>query len=375
MSTAYTLAILWHERQRYLPAVLAVAFSALLVAVQSGLLLGMFSFASLPVDHAAGAHVWLGSPDLVSVDLGQTMPEMYLSRLASVRQVARCEPFVQSFTNWMRDDGCVELCMIVGSRLGDTALGAMRELTPALRVRLSEPGTIVVDESDLQKLGVQGVGDVGRINDRHVRVVGIVRGFRGMTGAYVFCSLDTARMLLRLGAEQATYVLGQCHDPADAAVVVRHLRARYPELSAFTSEELSLRSRVHWLTKTRAGLALGYAAALGLVVGSVVTSQTLYGATAASLREYAILRALGIPVRRMAGLVLSQSLWVGIAGILLAVPVIVGLWQAADWLGVTVLLPPWLMAITVVVTLAMAMLSAIFALRLLWTVEPITLLR
>ncbi len=45
-----------------------------------------------------------------------------------------------------------------------------------------------------------------------------------------------------------------------------------------------------------------------------VTSQTLYAATAASLREYAVLRALGIPRRRMAGMVMAQSLWVGLGG-------------------------------------------------------------
>lgn len=41
------LATLWHERLRYFPAVLAVAFSALLVALQCGLLLGTFSMTAI----------------------------------------------------------------------------------------------------------------------------------------------------------------------------------------------------------------------------------------------------------------------------------------------------------------------------------------
>src|SRR5262249_60498804 len=86
------------------------------------------------------------------------------------------------------------------------------------------------------------------------------------------------------------------------------------KLSAFTSASFSLHSRLHWLTKTKAGIALGLAAALGLLVGAVVTSQTLYAATAAQLREYAVLRAMGIPRWRMALTVLAQSFWVGAAG-------------------------------------------------------------
>src|SRR5208282_104200 len=92
--------------------------------------------------------------------------------------------------------------------------------------------------------------------------------------------------------------------------------------SAFTQEGFSRQSRMHWLTKTKAGIALGCAALLGLLVGAVVTSQTLYAATAASLREYAVLRALGIPRWRMALTVLAQSFWVGVAGIGLALPTV-----------------------------------------------------
>jgi putative ABC transport system permease protein len=371
---SYALTILWYERQRFLPGALAVAFSATLIALQCGLLLGMFTFASLPVDHTS-ADIWMGGPNIVSVDLGRPIPDSYLSRLAGQPEVEHCEIYLQAFTYWLKPDGGFELCMIVGSRLQDKALGAVRELTPGLRARLAEPGTVVVDESELDRLGIRGVGDVAEISGRRVQVVGLVHGFRGIAGSYVFCSIETARSLLHLQPEQTIYVLARCHDPADAPAVVSRLRASYPNLSTFTREELSLRSRLHWLTKTKAGIALGYAAALGLLVGAVVTSQTLYGATAASLREYAVLWALGIPRWRMVTLVLAQSFWVGVAGIVLALPAVFALAQCAEVLGVTVLLPAWLLASTVAVTMAMALLSGLTALRLLWSMEPAILLR
>ena len=40
---SYALLTLWFDRQRYLPGVLAVAFSALLIALQCGLLFGLLS--------------------------------------------------------------------------------------------------------------------------------------------------------------------------------------------------------------------------------------------------------------------------------------------------------------------------------------------
>src|SRR5271156_4673970 len=78
----YSLSTLWHERQRFLPGILAVAFSALLIALQCGLLLGLFSITSLPVDHTA-ADIWVGAPQVLSVDLGRPIPESFLARVAS----------------------------------------------------------------------------------------------------------------------------------------------------------------------------------------------------------------------------------------------------------------------------------------------------
>jgi putative ABC transport system permease protein len=369
----YSLATLWFERQRYLPGILAVGFSALLIIVQCGLLLGLFAITSIPIDHSR-ADIWVGSPKVLSVDLGRPLPEDYRFRVASQPEVERTELFLQGFMYWTKPDGGSELCIVIGSRLDDDALGAVRELTPELRRKLSEPGSIVVDAGELDRLGIHGVGDVGEITNQRVRVVGLAHGLRSLSGPYIFCGIPTAQTLLRLTPNQTTYILARCHHPADAPAVVERLRA-YPTMSAFVSEDFSRRSRLHWLTKTKAGIALGWAAALGLLVGAVVTSQTLYAATAASLKEYAVLRALGVPRWRMAGMVLAQALWVGLAGIAIAGPAVYGLRQAAGAGGVPLLLPTWLLALAIVVTMTMAMFSGMAALRSLRRVEPALLLR
>jgi putative ABC transport system permease protein len=371
---SYSLATLWYERQRYLPGVLAVAFSALLIALQCGLLLGLFSITSIPIDHT-DADVWMGAPGVLSVDLGRPIREGYLARVAAMPEVARCEAYLQGFAYWSKRSGGTELCMVIGSRLADDPLGAVDKLDPELRFRLQEPGTIVIDESDMARLGIRGLGDTAEVSGHHVKVVGFTRGLPSLAGPYVFCSINTARPLLRLLPDQITYALARCHDRSQAPAVVARLRSEYDNISAFTKDEFSYRSRMHWLTKTKAGIALGYAAALGLLVGAVVTSQTLYAATAASLREFAVLRALGIPRWRMMGMVISQAFWVGVVGICLALPVVYGLASVAGRLGVQVLLPWWLQVGAAVVTLVMALLSGLFALRSLRKVEPATLLR
>ncbi len=373
---SYSLATLWHDRQRFLPGVLAVAFSALLIALQFGLLLGIFAITSIPIDHTR-ADVWMGAPEVLSVDLGQTIRGSYVARLARQPEVVQAEPYLQGFSYWSKPVGGRELCMVIGSRLGPDSLGTVNELGAETRARLAEPGTIVVDASDLDRLGIEGVGATAEISSHRVRVVGLTKGLKSLAGPYVFCSMATARELMGRGVQpdQITYVLAKCKSPQDAERVAARMSKEYKDVSTFTASEFSVRSRLHWLLKTKAGIALGYAAILGLLVGAIVTSQTLYAATIASLREFAVLRALGIPRWRIAGLVLAQSFWVGVFGVALGWVASHAARTIATEIGASVDLPWWLQLGSTGITLLMAMLSGLLALRSLRLVEPATLLR
>jgi putative ABC transport system permease protein len=370
----YSLAILWHERHRFLPAVLAVTFSGLLIALQCGLLIGTLSIVSLPVDHTS-ADIWVGAPVVVSVDVGHPIPERWRSRLEDLPEIAETEVYIQQFAFWSKPNGGTEWAIIIGSRLKEGALGTARELTPDLQVKLTEPGAVVVDASDLERLGLShGIGETAEVNGQRVRIVGLVHGLRGLAGPYVFCSVDTARKLNMMTQDQTTYILARCRNKADARAVVERL-GKYPDLEAFTSDDFSLHSRWHWLRMSGAGISLGCAALLGLLVGAVVTSQTLYAATVASLREYAVLRALGIPRWRLAVMVVTQSFWIGLAGIVVAVPAIFGLAQVIRALDAQVFLAPWLLGLAALVTLAMALGSGLAALSSLRLLELTALLR
>ena len=146
-------------------------------------------------------------------------------------------------------------------------------------------------------------------------------------------------------------------------------------MGAYAAADFSYKSREYWLFKTKAGIAIGYAALLGLLVGAVITYQTLYSATAASAKEFAILLALGIPRWRISRMVLAQSFWVGLVGIALSYPVCQLLRQGALQVGADVDLRWEVMGGAAVVTLVMAVAAGFLALRSVRQIEPMTLLR
>ena len=204
MALPYSLATLWFDRQRYIPGVLAVGFSALLISLQCGLLLGLFSITSMPIDRNT-ADLWMGAPGVQSVDLGRPIREGCLARVAAQPEIERCEPFLQGFAYWARkEDGATELCMVVGARLAEDSLGAIKPLRddPDKMAMLTEPGTIIIDESDMVRLGVKKVGDVAEISGVRVRVVGFTTGVKSLAGPYVLCSITTARPYRPAGSSE-----------------------------------------------------------------------------------------------------------------------------------------------------------------------------
>src|ERR1700688_3313977 len=115
---SYSLATLWYERQRFMPGVLAVAFSALLIALQCGLLLGLFSITSIPIDKSH-ADIWVGHPEIPSIDLGRPSSEDWQSYVWSEPGIQRCEIFMEGFTQWTKPTGGTELALVIGARLAE----------------------------------------------------------------------------------------------------------------------------------------------------------------------------------------------------------------------------------------------------------------
>jgi putative ABC transport system permease protein len=371
---SYSLTTIWHERRRFLPGIIAVAFSSVLILFQGGLLVGQFSLTSTPIDLSA-ADLWIGHPMNLSVDLGRPIPERWLSHVAVQPEVVQAEPYIIGMIVVDRRNGRSELCTVVGSSLDDDSLGAVSQLTPALRRQLTEPGAVVADESELSRLGFDAIGDTAEVMGRRVRLVGVVRGVKSLAAPYLFCSLPTSHLLFQgIEQNQTIFILARCRPPGSAAAVVRRLRQEHL-MSAFTREDFSSQTRVHWMTTTKAGVTAVWSAILGLIIGVVITCQTLYAATAASWREYAVLEALGIPTRRVVTTVLAQSFWVGAAGLLIAAPVTLTLADSLALLEIRTLFPMWLVGPTAAVTIATVLLSGLVALRSLRLAQPAELLR
>jgi putative ABC transport system permease protein len=364
-----------YDWRRYLAAVLAITFAGLLVVVQLALLLGLFGSVSAVIDKSS-ADLWIGFRNTQSVDLGRPISVSSDAAAWTHPGVRRVERYVAAFGDLRRSDGVPVSVYLNAIDPAPDGLAYRRLLSPPQRALLREPDAILIDTADARKLGGQ-IGKVVEINGKRAHIVGLVDGLRSVGGVNVLASYATARSLALETANQTTFYLLQLRPGFEPDRVAREIadKSALPRYTVWTSEAFSIASQTYWLLESGAGIGSGFASVLALIVGIVITSQTLAAAILASIKEFAALRALGVSRRSLKAVVIEQSLWVGAIGLAITA----ALTLLIAWLGDSYRIAmafPWWMLITVALTMmAIAVLSGLMALRPLLNAEPASLLR
>jgi putative ABC transport system permease protein len=366
-----------HEWRRFLPAAVSVAFSGLLLLMMAALMQGIFGSAAVYIDQSGG-DLWVGYPGTQSIELGRPIPRDTEMRLLTDPAVRKVEPFQWVGADWRgpADRGGLSV-FVSGIDAHSDGLMYARVLDPALRAKLLEPDAVIVDAADLPKLGLQ-IGQSAAINGRRVQLVGAGSGLRALGGINVLASTETARRLDTDNADpgNVAYYLVKLDGSADAPAVAQRLSAasggRY---AVWTRDDFARRAVTYWMFGTGAGLGVLFLSAIVFLAGAVITSQTLMGAVAGSIREYATLRALGVSIGGLRAVVLEQAGWVGVCGLLAGSVVgVFALWLARDQ-DVPVELTAFNVLLCGAVVMAIALLSGLLAVSSLRRADPATLMR
>lgn len=370
-SVALTLAWrnLAQDRVRFATTLAGVAFSVVLMAVQLALLLGFTATSSALIDHAQ-ADFWIAAVGARNVDQSGDIPARERYRALSVPGVAAVAPLVVHFAPWKRPDGGTETVIVVGVDLDHPGLRPWN-FVAGDSDDLRRPDGIVIDRLYAAKLGVHKIGDRVEIYGHRARIVGFTKGIRTFTQApYVFASLEEARRLTNAADSKTTYLLVKAAPGADLHALHGALAARFRDFDVWSTRGFSWQTRSYWLFSTGAGAALVLAAFLGLAVGMIVVAQTLYAATVERLAEFATLRAMGAPARYIYGIILRQGLLSAAIGFGVGLIGALAIVYAARDANAAMLLPPPLVLLLAIATVAMCTGASITSIRRAVTAEP-----
>lgn len=358
-----------HDRSRLVVTLVGISFAVVLIAMQIGLFLGFSDSTTTIINHTR-ADFWIvgkGSQNF-EVTLPINEGECYLAR--SVPGVAAAEALLVQFTLWKKPDGGNESIIILGSNL-NTGLAGPWNIVAGRLEDLRRPDAVMIDRVFMDKLGVNTVGTQVEINGRRAQVVGITQGIRSFTTSpWVFASYRSARHLSGLAENETSYVIGRLSPGADPTQVRDALARILPRTDVYLSAAFAARTRDYWMFTTGAGASVLMSAVLGLVVGVVIVAQVLYATTVDHLPEFGTLRAMGAPRAFVYKVILSQAVISATLGGLpgLAVSLLIAKGSALS--AAAILVPPQLVLVLYVITLAMCILASVVSIRKAMSIDP-----
>jgi putative ABC transport system permease protein len=289
--------------------------------------------------------------------------------------VASAEKYIARFGNWKRPDGGHESVQVVGFNL-DQEMGGPWNIVTGSVADLKRPDAILVDDLYWKKLGITQVGQVFEINGYRARVVGTTHGIRSFTTSpYIFTSFKNAQDYTNLHQDQTVFILVRVAPGASVAEVQRELQGRLHDVDVLTTKQFSNMTRVYWMFTTGAGVAVLLAALLGLVVGVVVVTQTIYATTMDHLREYGTLKAIGAPNSYVYRVILQQAGMSAVLGYAMGICVSLFVVHGAQQGGAAILLP-WQMAVGIFgLTLVMCGIAAVVSINKVTHLDPAMVFR
>jgi putative ABC transport system permease protein len=360
---------LFHDKVRFAVTLTGIIFAIILIVVQLGLFIGFSLTTSGVIDHS-GADIWVASKGVPFLEVAVPFPERKMYQLLSLPGVEKAEKLIIQLGSWKRTDGVEQGIVLVGF---DTAsnFGGPWDVTAGRARDLSVRDAVFIDELYCSKLGVSGLGNRIEVNGVRARVSGFTRRIRSFTTSpYVFTSFKNAQRYARLSNDQTMYVLVKARPGVDLQELKRAIAGRVSGVDVYTTAEFSRRTQIYWMFTTGAGFGILIAALMGLIVGVVVVSQTIYATTMDHIKEFGTLKAIGASSRYIHGVLIRQAVWsaligyaFGIAGSYAVV------WVARDS-GVALLLPWQLSVAMLVLTVMMCITASMISIKKVNTLDP-----
>ena len=376
------LSTLLYEWRRYMAAIVALAFSGLLVLAQVGMFMGIGKAFTATIDRAR-ADIMVLAPGSTGLFNGgpSGVPRRIMPVVQSHPDVVTVADLDGSGGRWqnvVEGDGPRKTEFVQVSII-DAVPGAVTvptDYSPELIEALRQPFGVAVDETALGRLGVK-LGDKAIYNGKTVRVVAVTRGYPNMMQAGVVMSRDTLRMLGEANTgDRVGPLMVSIRPGADAERVVAQLNAQSrDQFKAWTRADLGEANQAAMFKESFIVIMLGFSLFLGILIGVAITWQTLRGAIMANIKEFASLRALGVSMGSLRAIVMELSFWVGVAGILASGVLTWAVSLLAAGGGLTMTFPIPMVAGVCIMLLVIALASGFLSLGVLKKSQPADLLR
>jgi putative ABC transport system permease protein len=345
------------DRAKYLGLIFAIAFATFLLENQSSIFAGVVGRTASQIVDVTDADIWVMDPNTQYIDEIRALTENDLYRVRGVPGVQWAVRLFKGLPRAKAPDGKFRVVILMG--LDDaTLVGAPGRMLVGSVADLSQPDAIIIDRAGYMFFFPGQPFTLGRtleLNDHRVKIVGIAEASPPFqTFPVIFARYSQAITYVGRERNLMSFVLVKAQPGVSAPELCRRIQAS-TGLHAATTDQFAKQTIVYYLRNTGIPVNFGITITIALIVGTVVAGQTFYIFTIESLKQFGVLKAVGVTNWRLTGMILLQACLVGIIGfsigtglcaafflvtgkLLLQTRGFILLWQSAVGTGVLILL-------------------------------------
>ncbi len=299
---------LLHERSKLILSVGGIAVALMLIVLLAGFRDGMYATMTAYYDNLhADLIVAQSDTSLAS----STIPVALHDELVSISGAVETEHAVVAGVIFTRG-GLKVPTALVGYNPA-TGFGGPWKLAEGRGVQNNNE---IVLDAQLAQESKLAVGDNAELLGQAFTIVGLTRETNSWIGYYTFIARSSAEKLLGLSNMTSFYAL-RLPAGANAMTVARAIEAQVAGVKVVSPARLALNARRS--VGSVLDSTLNAVLLVSIVIGIAVMGLTAYTAVIDRMREYGALKAIGADGRRLARLVVSETLYRAAMGLVLGI--------------------------------------------------------
>ncbi len=309
------LKILIGDRAKYIGLIFGIIFATFLMSQQMSLFVGIMSRTFSIVEQIDEVDIWVMDPKVQYIDGIEPIPDINLARVRGVDGVKRATKFFKGNVV-AKVNSMLQMVTLIGP--DDVSfIGAPQKMIMGNVADLKKPNAVIIDETGYKYIWPNEPFQINRefeANDQRMNLVGIADTVPAFSSPVLIYSLySNAINYSGASRNKLSFVLVDVEDGKNAKEVAKNITKR-TGLKALTAKEFKFETLKYYMTHTGIAINFGVTVMLGFLVGAAISGQTFYIFINENLRQFAVLKAVGVNNRQILLMVLLQALTVATIG-------------------------------------------------------------
>ncbi|WP_305951883.1 ABC transporter permease [Emticicia oligotrophica] len=363
---------MWYDKTKMFGILFGIILSVFLIGQQIGICFSLLN-STISLAKFNQNYIWVVSDKSQQVSDLPLLDMRIYRELMSINGVKKVNQLIVGGGSAKFSNGTKTSITMIGTQAPSYAGGPWKFAFGNLQ-DLQQEGAVIGDSYDpIQGKNIK-IGDHFEYNGNRVVLIGQTKGAKGLGVAYGFTTVDRARKLCKIPTTKASAFLVEWENGASVEQVIRAINKEIPGVKARDGKTFTNESLKYFALNSGIVASFGLLVVFAIITGFAIVGLTMFSAVNDRIKDYGTIKAIGGTNGVIRNLILWQATIYSIVGFAVAYFLLFGFVQATKK-NLDIQITPELTAFLIIITLIIAVLGSLLAMRKITKLEPAAVFR